>query len=111
MSKHTPTPFNLPLAVEKSGTIGSVIDRDANCVLQIQQLEPMEHLDRHAKRQARAEFIVRAVNAHEALVEACEAALPYVEGAYECAFPDASENDSVVAQLRAALALAKGEVA
>lgn len=43
------------------------------------------------------------------LLEACKAALPYVIGAYECAFPNESENDSVAEQIRTAIAAAEGE--
>ena len=38
------------------------------------------------------------------LIAAAEAAVPYVEGAYECAFPNESDNAEVLATLRAALA-------
>jgi hypothetical protein len=53
-----------------------------------------------------ARLIVRAVNAHAALVDACEAALEALTG------PDgAGYQRDVAARLRAALALAKGETA
>jgi hypothetical protein len=43
------------------------------------------------------------------LVEALEAALPYVKGAYECAFPDEDENEEVISAAESALKKARGE--
>ena len=51
---------------------------------------------------------VKVQKDNAAFVEALEYALPYIEGAYECAFPDASENDYVLVLARAALENAKG---
>lgn len=55
---------------------------------------------------ANAAHIVRCVNAHDALVEALKACLPYVSGAYECVFPDSAKNKAVLNDARKALALA-----
>jgi hypothetical protein len=43
------------------------------------------------------------------LLAALEEALPYVERAYECAFPDEAENERICDTARAAIARAKGE--
>ena len=42
-------------------------------------------------------------------LEALEKALPYVDGAYECAFPDQSENDWVKELIESAINKAKGQ--
>ena len=39
---------------------------------------------------------------------ALKACLPYVERAYECAFPDATENDAIIEQARATLRETEG---
>lgn len=54
---------------------------------------------------ANAALIVRAVNSHAALVEACEAALYYIR----LPFNDAAQLDQTVFDLKAALALARQE--
>lgn len=43
------------------------------------------------------------------LLEMLEAALPYVIGAYECAFPDAEKNEWLAEEIRAAIKKARGE--
>lgn len=53
--------------------------------------------------------VARKVQAHGALVDALKDARRYVTGAYECAFPDEAENEHVLAQIDAALALAGAE--
>lgn len=55
---------------------------------------------------ANTALIVRAVNAHDALVKACEAALDLFEGQ---TLIEGRPNASVRKQLCAALALARGE--
>jgi hypothetical protein len=40
------------------------------------------------------------------LLEALRLALPYIEGAYECAFPDSDENNNVLEAAKAAIAKA-----
>jgi hypothetical protein len=40
------------------------------------------------------------------LLEALRLALPYIEGAYECAFPDSDHNENVLEAARAAIAKA-----
>jgi hypothetical protein len=47
----------------------------------------------------------RVKRERNALLAACREMLPYVDGAYECAFPNESENESVAASARAAIAL------
>lgn len=43
------------------------------------------------------------------LLEALQLALPYIEGAYECAFPDSDHNENVLTQAREAIAKATGQ--
>jgi hypothetical protein len=40
------------------------------------------------------------------LLEALRLALPYIEGAYECAFPDSDENNNVLEAAKSAIAKA-----
>jgi hypothetical protein len=43
------------------------------------------------------------------LLEALKLALPYIEGAYECAFPDSDHNDNVLTMAREAIEKATGK--
>jgi hypothetical protein len=43
------------------------------------------------------------------LIEALQACIPYVEGAYECAFPNQYENEFVLGQARDVLARVDGK--
>lgn len=43
------------------------------------------------------------------LLDALRLALPYIEKAYECSFPDYIENDYVLDTVRAAIAKAEGK--
>jgi hypothetical protein len=58
--------------------------------------------------QVRAEIALR-LNAHQGLVEALKDAVPYIAGSYECAFPDEPENERVLQQAKAALAMLEGK--
>jgi hypothetical protein len=53
--------------------------------------------------------IALRLNAHEGLVEALKDAVPYIAGSYECAFPDEPENERVLQQAKAALAMLEGK--
>ena len=44
---------------------------------------------------------------HDALLSALEDALPYVQRAYECAFPDEWENENVASSAKEAIEKAK----
>ena len=64
------------------------------------------------KRDDLAALIVRAVNAHDALVEACERVariLPYYHNTANCELPENCGHCVATKTLRAALALAKGK--
>jgi hypothetical protein len=61
--------------------------------------------DDHPENTANAHLIASAPD----LFEALRLALPYIENAYECAFPDADHNDNVLTMARAALARATGQ--
>lgn len=90
-SAHTPTPWRQEMIEGESGirNLYAFNNRVEVCVGQV-FTGPNE-----------AAFIVRAVNAHDALVEALEAALPYLEY-------DTYENyGAPVEKVRAALKLAK----
>jgi hypothetical protein len=43
------------------------------------------------------------------MLEALKAAMPYVRGAYECAFPDQEENDEVLEMVNDAIRKAEGQ--
>lgn len=72
---HTPTPFNGPLVVQELGsrpgypawTQFAIRDQKTNV-----HIATVGHVDRYfeGKAESHAEFIVRAVNAHEAMIEA-----------------------------------------
>lgn len=48
-------------------------------------------------------FKLKAINAR--LAAALKDAIPYVEGAYECAFPDQWENEEILQECKDAVAL------
>ena len=68
---HTPTPWHV---VTIDGSIGSIEAEDGSPVAQAQPRGTLRHPD-HAERRANADFIVRAVNCHDDLVDALEAFL------------------------------------
>ncbi|HYE92376.1 MAG TPA: hypothetical protein VEA38_15205 [Terriglobales bacterium] len=68
--------------------------------------EPNHHI---YIRPADAELIVRAVNAHEALVSALREVLPRYVELFEAAGLGNADDSVVVPMMRAALALAEGE--
>ena len=120
--KNTPTPFNGPLVVQELGsrpgypawTQFAIRDQKTNV-----HIATVGHVDRYfeGKAESHAEFIVRAVNAHEALVSALtetlralrahiasDAARTGIVAEYFC---PCTKNE--VARAEAALRAAKGE--
>ena len=63
-------------------------------------------IDSDDQREATGHLIAAAPELYEALVEARR----YVLGAYECAFPNESENQRILESVDAALAKARGEL-
>lgn len=45
----------------------------------------------------------KLISAAPDMLEALRLALPYIEGAYECAFPDSDHNESVLNMVREAI--------
>lgn len=109
MSKHTPGQWEIiPQSIG-----GSII---AHPFETSQQLNPTglrlicqmwQRGSSLAEDQANASLIAAAPELLEALKEARR----YVVGAYECAFPDDSENAAVLVDIDAAIAKAEGEPA
>jgi len=98
-SQHTPTPWKVAESV-KGKTCYAIVSRDG----WIADLNEC-----HGDRLANASFIVRAVNSHEALVDALIMALPYVETALEDRGYKPGVVDQMVKKIREAIALAEGE--
>lgn len=76
----------------------------------VQDIE-LEWIDENGARQKRRLSRVdlcRMADSHADLLAALEECIPYVEGAYECAFPNEYVNDAILAAARAAIAKAKG---
>jgi hypothetical protein len=97
---HTPLPWESEdyCVTAEGGTVGVAI---LEPLVRFWVRQPVTDPETMA---ANARLIVRAVNAHAALVAACESALKALTG------PDsAGYQRDVAATLRAALALAKGE--
>ena len=139
MGKHTPTPWTLcghdrgicqcmtiscadhPICTVESGTWGDSYPsirkgKDGKQEAFLERIDYGEISMETAK--ANAEFIVRAVNSHEALVAACEAALALFTnnhalsrfdwGKSSLRAEDIRELNELPMHLKAALALAKG---
>lgn len=68
--------------------------------------EFVEALSNQASKQT--EIIINLKDLNEELLEALQLALPYVVGAYECAFPNQSENEYVRDRVESAIQKAKG---
>lgn len=93
MSKHTPTPWHV--VPETLGNIRAENDVD---VAQVFQTQHARSAADHAERLANAELICRAVNSHDALVEALKAVVDcHNRSATQAGWADAA------AQCRAAL--------
>lgn len=117
---HTPTPWHTRGSFDGSGDIGIVAGNE----LIAESYQAVSRTNGNAPVQDNAAFIVRACNAHDALVAALQAALPYLEdivnteGAKGASGPDEygdggwthlenAERVNVIAeQVRSALALA-----
>lgn len=98
--------FKVPRNLRNDGSM-PIVDVGGNVVALV-----VSGIDRSRKtpydapdpdRDHRAELIVTAVNAFDGLVEALRASRRYVVGAYECAFPDAMENEQILSEIDDAL--------
>jgi len=105
MTNETDKPAARPWQIRDRGGPGwpqrEIVGSDGQRVLCIDPVNPFHaHNGSHSQRQAHAELIVRAVNSHDALVEACKAAKEVL---------DKAELSSTTAwrQCFTALALAK----
>lgn len=100
---HTPVPWRCDYA-------GHLYSSGEGYVAIITPFTPKEHHTEYGgatpKARANARFIVRAVNAHEKLVEACKRVLTAIEWSTTA---DRMESEEQAELLRAALALAEGE--
>lgn len=90
MSEATPRPWRL------EEDIGCIIGPDGKQVCGVRDADYVNRPNAH--------FVLRACNAHTALVAACEAAVPYVDYLANVGNDGAEKVDD---QLRAALALAR----
>lgn len=107
--KHTPLPWEAIPAKDEHGDETISIRGDAQFIAMM-DLVSIDGGPYHKPPNcyANAQMIVKAVNCHDELLTALKEALPYVEGAYECAFPNVIENDAVVKQIKAAIDKAEG---
>jgi len=98
MMKHTPTPWHFTKEVDEMGNPVWDITTDP-----VDDGWIIAHtLTQSKEDKANASFIVRAVNAHEALVEALEAALNMLDNGTKPSFQSLNKMNE-------ALKLAKGE--
>lgn len=110
-TKHTKTPWKV---TEDSTIIGSVTRNViAECCGYSDKASNGDYasiIEKQGTREANAAFIVRAVNAHDDLVAALEAAVRYVDDVSEATiFGDNDHADyDLLDELRTALAKAKG---
>lgn len=86
MTKHTPTPYKLV----KHRKVGLEADEVFNTIEKNDGLPRQEIIARVPKVE-NAEFIVRACNSHEALIQACEDALNLIVSLSE---HEAMENET-----------------
>jgi hypothetical protein len=101
VANHTPTPWVASSAPDGTGIPGwNVIGADGWPVCSMMDV----HATARERNAANAPFLVRAANAHEALVEACKVALGRLEPFTKMRRPDMVIE---VKQMRAALALAE----
>jgi hypothetical protein len=103
MSKHTPTPWRVTEHERNDESIALCIHSDAMGM-------PICRLGGNISQinvEANAEFIVRAVNSHDKLVEAAERLLATLDAHLKT--PHLERLNSQMGQFRAALAMAKGE--
>lgn len=113
MSGHTPTPWHIVPPDEPYADITIAGARDIARLW----LDDAPVHDFNCQQSSNAEFIVRAVNAHDDLLAACEDALSTMRVAVEAGLQDFSkqetaeivENHSTVKALRNAIAKARGE--
>lgn len=99
MAEHTATPWTISGGMQGNGArlIMAHEHSGAEYTVATATLPPFG--DREQLRENNAEFIVRAVNSHEALVSALREALDYI---------GCNSGGAVQDQMRAALKLAKG---
>jgi hypothetical protein len=104
-SKHSPLPWTY--CHNGGGTWPIIGERDRATVAVV---TPQMAGD-DAEHEANAAFIVRACNAHDALVEACEKALFAVQDGADAALHEYGVNawNDTLNKLREALKAAKGE--
>lgn len=106
-TKHTPGPWSI---FEGDGATCAITGNERQLAQDRALCEHVALVD----GKVNAELIVTAVNERaellaqrDELLAALRATIRYVEGAYECAFPDERENESVAEQARAAIARAE----
>lgn len=115
---HTPTPWRVGQTRDGEETFIAIYNDPEQ--VKIARVETWIGEQERAEAEANAALIVRAVNSHAALVAACEAAIPVILDAHAALVANYMEDHgksceggcpdlTVVAQLRAALALANGE--
>lgn len=92
---HTPTPWRLATLDESDGWQDAplILQEDGCSIGEMSRGFP--HVNATAGDRANAEFVVRAVNSHDALLAACKAAIANV--------PRVDLSDEIDAQLRAAI--------
>ena len=93
---------------QNSGEIYAVESGTAICQMQTSQVGDIWP-DEKAERKVNAAFIVQCVNAHDALVEALETALPVIGLMVAKDLAVRVEFENFLRKTYAALALAKGE--
>jgi hypothetical protein len=101
-TKHTPIPWRVI-----PDTLGSIEDKNGLCVAQTQQTKPVRSAEDHAERLANAEIIVKSVNAHEALVEACRKSLKNGCSCHSSIMPNWHAEKCHILDVKAALRLAE----
>ena len=108
--KHTPTPWEIKITQEGFEIVGSANKANYKSVIAWIKLGGATWKDTWNKEQeANAEFIVRACNSHEELLEACKEALPLCNEIIRDD-PYANMAKKIATKLENVIAKAKGKV-